>query len=92
MAPCSVGSERQRASIGHNDSRSRRPKSGDGCDFASSHAAASDESHSATQVVNFDTSMASAHSIREQTKLLDPNLPSANTRLIFVWGWWQLGH
>jgi hypothetical protein len=48
-------------------------------------------SHSATHVSNFDTSMASTHSIREQTKLQEPNLPSPNTRLIFVWGWWQLG-
>jgi len=35
--------------------------------------------------------MASAHSFREQTKLIEPNLPSPSTRVIFVWGWWQLG-
>jgi hypothetical protein len=46
---------------------------------------------STTQVANFDTSMASVHSLREQTKLREPNLPPPNTRLIFVWGWWQLG-
>jgi hypothetical protein len=36
--------------------------------------------------------MPSAHSSREQTKFLEPNLPSPSTRLIFVCGWWQLGH
>ena len=43
-------------------------------------------SHSATHVSSFDTSMASAQSVREQTKLLEPNLPPPSTRLIFVWG------
>ena len=47
---------------------------------------------SATQVFTFDTSMPSAQSIREHTKLLEPNLPSPSTRLILVCGSWQLGH
>jgi hypothetical protein len=45
----------------------------------------------ATHVSSFDTSMASTHPAREQTKLLEPNLPLPSTRVIFVWGWWQLG-
>ena len=48
--------------------------------------------HSATQVFTFDTSMPSAHSVLEHTKLLEPNLPSPSTRLILVCGSWQLGH
>jgi hypothetical protein len=49
-------------------------------------------SQSATHVSSFDTSMPTAHSIREQMKFLEPNLPSPSTRLIFVCGWRQLGH
>ena len=51
-----------------------------------------DAGHSATHVSSVETSMPSAHSSREQTKLLEPNWPSPSTRLTFVCGWWQLGH
>jgi len=51
-----------------------------------------DRGQSSTQVSSFDTSMPSAHSNREQTKLLAPGLPSPGTRLIFICGCWHLGH